>query len=376
MTSRRSDPGMDFFSELKEWSEIKLRIVDKYLDSYMRIRGGSKPLVYFVDGFAGPGYYGLNRQEGSAIRTARFAYALSEAKPYRLSCIYTESDEERCGQLSEALKDFDPNIVQIRCGPFLDQLPHILQAIKRQPAIVFLDPFGVKGIAPADLVPLLQRRDTELIVNFNTPRLMKLAGFEDSTAKDAAGKRRLVSYVLGEDPRVLEPEWRQLWLQLGRDGVKWADWAARRYAEKLTQEGIRQYALSYPVREYYGGNPKYHLIFATRSMKAIPVMNDIVSTEEDELFEKVKITKQLDFLGEFRDSSRVARLRALTQEIHIYGLAHQGCNREQIFEHFTTKYFGQLKKKHYRYAVGQLIEGGRARFEPGKRDDTTLLHFL
>ena len=42
-----------FFDELKQWSEIKLRILTKYLDTYLRFRLGSHRRIYYVDGFAG-----------------------------------------------------------------------------------------------------------------------------------------------------------------------------------------------------------------------------------------------------------------------------------------------------------------------------------
>ena len=72
--SRRSSIDDVFFEELKEWSEIKLRIVEKYMRAYMKKRGSSHPVIYYIDGFAGPGLYGKpgdERRGGSPLRRER-----------------------------------------------------------------------------------------------------------------------------------------------------------------------------------------------------------------------------------------------------------------------------------------------------------------
>ena len=75
-----------FFGELREWSERKLNILEKYLDPFVKILG-SRPrsrYVYYVDAFAGSGVY-LDGSKGSAIRAAELAYRYQqENKTYHL----------------------------------------------------------------------------------------------------------------------------------------------------------------------------------------------------------------------------------------------------------------------------------------------------
>ncbi len=364
-----------FFDELKDWSEIKLRLLTKYFDAYQRIRGGSHPRIYYVDGFAGAGEYGdgATRREGSPVRLARLAQQIAAAgKPYQLICINTEIDPGNCAKLERALAGFPTGLAQVRCGAFADHLPAILATISGAPAVFFLDPFGVKPITLAQTEPLLRRPDTELLLNVNTRRLRLMAGFEDSESKDRAAKLRLVSAVLGEDPAAAPPEWLREWQRLD-DPLRWETWAAGAYARRLLERSpYLQYALSYPVRETYRANPKYHLIFATRSAKPIPIMNDFICTEEDDLFSKTELVTrggQTSFLGAVRESEHAERLAATVEEVHAYGLAHQGCTRPQLIQHFVRRNFGQFKQKHYRQMVDKLVRDGRASFANGRPND-------
>jgi three-Cys-motif partner protein len=376
MPSRRPRVEDTFFDELKVWSEIKLRIVENYLSAYMNKRGSSQPNIHYIDGFAGAGYYGderEDRKEGSPIRVARLAQRIIDTgKPNRLSCQFTELDEVKYISLQRALSQFDPEIVKVHHGPFEKLLPAILRQIGRAPAIFFLDPFGVKQIAMGDLGPILRRPDTELLLNLNTRRLRMLAGFEDSDSRDAKAKMALVSRVLGEDPDNQTPEWLAEWHRLGKNGRRWEAWAVQTYIQRLGDNSSHfQYGLNYPIRERYDAPPKYHLVFATRSAHAIPIMNDFVCTEDEGLFDAYLAQRggfQLGLFGEAVAHQPDTTVSALLDEIHMYGLCRQGCSRNDVINHFALERFGQFKKKHYRQAIDQLEATGRATFGEGTRD--------
>lgn len=382
---KRSSRGPDdtFFDELRTWSDIKLRILRKYCDTYQKIRGSAQPLIYYVDGFAGRGYFGEgpDRQPGSPVLLAQVAQeARAAGKPYRVVCINVEIRQDWFTDLSEALAAFDSEIVRLLCGDFHARLPEILGIIQSAPAVFFLDPFGVKQIKLADIDPLLRRNDTELFINFNTPRLRKLAGFEDSDAPEAGAKIRLVSEVLGEDPMDQAPEWLDQWHRLNKNGTKWEKWAVNKYIERLVNRSPHlSRAVAYPVRERYDSSPKYYLIFASRYPKAFSIVNDLVCTEEDNLFERTDAAKrgpQMSLFESERLSGQETRLQETLDEIHAFGLANQGCLRPHIIDHFIMKDFGALKIKHYRRAVGELVAQRRARFSNNRANDNDAITFL
>lgn len=367
-----------FFREKKSWSNSKLRVLEKYIDAYMRKRGRSHGCVYYVDGFAGAGEYesGPSDLLGSPLRIERLASEISSRPASgQLNCIFTELRVDYFQRLSNALAGRESGRVQLMQGSFLEHLPSILSTIGGAPAIFFIDPFGVKGVTPVDLHPILQRPDTEILISFFSPRLLRLAGFEDSEAKDAGAKLRLVSRVLGEDPDEDNPEWLREYRCLN-NGLKWEQWAAKRYAERLLEASSHlQYVVSYPIREKHGANPKYHLTFATRSRHPMPIMNDILCTEEDDLFDGIKLSgssSQMSFLYAFRQSDQEGRLAKLVEEIHSYGLVHQGCSRDRLIEDFVFKYPAELKKKHYRKALDHLVQSGRAQFATGPKDSAPI----
>ncbi len=375
---------VDFFDGLKDWSEIKLRILTKYFRAYLYKRGSRNPKLFYVDGFAGTGRYGENEEEfkeGSPVRMAKFVQELADSpKPYQLVCINTEIDPERFAKLQESLLGFDPALVQARRGAFQEHLSDILDITRGAPGLFFLDPFGVRPIKLADLLPLLQRPDTELLLNLNTRELRRLAGFEDSNNKQAKAKLRLLNQVLGEHADDPAPEWLRTWREL-QDGITWEGWAARAYMDRLLSESpYLQYAAAYPIRESYRGNPKYYLVFATRSVDAMVIMNDLLCTEEDDLFtktENVTSTGQISLFGDtFRQSEQEARLAELLDEIHAYGLGNQGCTRDELINHFVLAKFGQFRTTHYRQALDKLVKDGRARFAKQERKHIDPITFL
>jgi len=370
----------DFFDEKKDWSRVKHSILKKYLDIYTNIRGSKNPLLFFIDGFAGPGWYGSGdqREQGSPILAAELAQrAISEGKPYRLHCILVEGDPDRAEQLAEAMSGFDRSLATVMPGPFSEWRPTILRQIGDHPALFFLDPWGVKGIELSDIQSLLDRPDTELLIRLDAERLRRLAGNEDSAAPESVGKLRRVSLVVGEDPDDPEGGWLGQWRQLG-SSLEWEEWAVATYARRLRERSPHlQHAVPYPVRETYRSRPKYYLIFATRYPPAVGYMNEVVCIEDENLFSSTEAVRgaQLSFLGDIHVQERESRLRDLMEEIHQYGIAHQRVSRSDIMQHFAVRRFGQFMKKHYRQAIDALVAAGRARYD-GRANDKAPIIFL
>lgn len=385
MAGKKSNTEAKFFDELKVWSEIKHRILTKYTVIYHRYRGGRNPDIYYVDGFAGAGRYrndrGGNCRDGSPVILAKVAQEIaSSGKPYRVHCINVEIDPGNYADLKLCLEEFDAAIVDTKLGSFSETLPDIVRTIGVCPAFFFLDPFGVQELKLTELTPLLRRSDTELLLNLNTRRLRMLAGFEDSlTARDRDAKLRLVSEVLGEAPGNPEPDWLKEWYRLN-DPIAWEGWAARRYAALLTRlSPFLKFSVSYAVRDSYLANPKYYLVFATRAWEAVEAMNDLVCTEEDNLFETteaVTMTGQFTMFATLRETEHNDALDYLLRRMHSYGLAHQGCCRKELIRHFMAEHFGQFKHKHYRQALDRLVAEGKARFAGQQKKDLNPITFV
>ncbi len=370
--SNRADDRADFFDELRFWSRIKLRILDKYLDAYIRKRGSFNPRIVYIDGFAGQGTYGPEKEEGSPLILARRAQRIAnEKRPYRLICLNTEIDEQRCANLQAALAEFDPELVHTFCGAFQERLPELLALMRKSPAVCFLDPFGVVGISVDDIRPLLERPDTEILLNLSTPTMHRLAGFANSPAPEAKGKVAQLSRILGEDQNNPNPEWLQMRQRLTSD--QWEEWAVKRYIGLMQDASPHlKYGVAYAVREHHGGGVKYYLVFATRSMDAFPFMTDFICTEEDDLALQAEIasrpTGQLSMFAPMHISKREERYNKVIEEIHTYGLANQGINRTDLIQEFSYRFMGEFRQKDFRFMVDRLVESKRVEFGPGPKD--------
>ncbi len=84
-----SDNQAEFFAELKEWSERKLRLLEKYVEPAARILGATHGLVFYVDGFAGRGVYDDKAQtKGSPVRIAKLAEKFEqEGRSYLITAL-------------------------------------------------------------------------------------------------------------------------------------------------------------------------------------------------------------------------------------------------------------------------------------------------
>lgn len=299
---------------------------------------------------------------------ARLAQQITdEGRPYRLYCINTEKDDDRCQRLRTALAEFSREHVFVLCGAFKDRLPDVIDLMEDAPSVCFLDPFGVDGISPGDLLPLLQRPDTEFLLNLNTRALHRLAGSADSDAAAARAKMNLISYVLGDDIRDPLPEWLHQRQRLSTS--EWEAWVVSRYFQHLT--GLSRdlvYGVSHAVREKQGGGAKYYLIFASRSKAPFPFMNDFICTEDDELSRKAELGKrplgQTLMFEPAHEAARRDHFEEMMDEIHTYGLAHQGSTTASIIEDFSITHLGEFMQKHYRRMIDALVTEGRAEIAP------------
>ncbi|MCZ7672262.1 MAG: three-Cys-motif partner protein TcmP [Chloroflexi bacterium] len=137
--------SQEFFGELKEWSERKLKILEGYVDPFVKVLGKPVQQVYYIDAFAGAGIY-RNGEMGSAIRAAELALNYqNQGKPYRLKCINIESNKENFENLEANTADYGDLVLNLY-GTFPENLVQVLDETIGNPALFFLDPFGVKGI--------------------------------------------------------------------------------------------------------------------------------------------------------------------------------------------------------------------------------------
>jgi three-Cys-motif partner protein len=234
----------DFFDQRREWSRWKHELLRRYLPKFAGILGSRYSTVYYVDAFAGAGTYGGNPPiPGSPIIAATLGYAIAQGKwKYELRCINVEPDARHFQELCDATSCY-PLIENLR-GTFKERLADIVAKVGAYPTLVFIDPFGYKGMEWDAMTRLAQRArtgKTELLINFQSPKIDRGAGWLDSYGQPAQlGFVNSLNALMGTD------EWQPI-IQAGLPREERDEQLTSLYAERLANlfHGI---VSPYPVR--------------------------------------------------------------------------------------------------------------------------------
>ena len=250
------------------WSRWKHAILLEYLKAMSAILRSWNE-IYYVDGFAGPGRYKEDGIDGSPRLAAQHAKTLaSSAAGYSLQCINVESDPEVFQNLEISTSEFSDHTVNLR-GEFGQFVPEILRIVGNQPTLFFLDPIGVKGLEWSSLLPVFSRKSTtEILVRFDAQTATRRTG------NDAALHKTFNS-ILGEDNS-------QYWQRYVSDEALYPIDRKTRltmaYEDKLQQHF--EFVARIPIRSS-DDHLKYYLLFATRNVKGVQVMNDVFYNMRD-----------------------------------------------------------------------------------------------
>ncbi len=252
----------------KPWSRWKHKILDDYLPALAAILQ-SRETIYYVDGFAGPGRYTEDDTEGSPLLAARHAQKLASSNSnYALKCLNVESDPKVFRNLQASTSEFGM-LVHNYNGDFANFIDRILQEVADKPALFFLDPIGVKELAWSVLEPLFQRvATTEFLMRFDAQTALRLTG-------EGAHLHHTFNAVLGEsDSRY----WQDRLHHCGQSPTEKRDCLTKAYEDKVTR--YFQYVTRIPIRDDRN-RLKYYLLYATRNLKGVQLMNDVLVAIND-----------------------------------------------------------------------------------------------
>lgn len=379
-----SQPGQDdFFDRMHEWSERKLQLLKKYVEPAVKILG-SIDQIYYVDGFAGRGTY-RDGAKGSPIIIAELAQQYErEGKSYSFRCINVEENDEYFANLQEETAKFG-RIVQNLHGRFADHLDRILRIIGNQPAIFFLDPFGIKGIDWSAVRKIINRAaPTDLWIRFDHIDVRRLDGNYEVNEK----KFDLLPTVFG----IHDEDYLHSLLASGDTPGDRIQTCMELYRDRLEGEFKRTkqtgYADAYAIKALTGQD-KYYLIFATAHEKGIILASNTVYGVEENYQRE---------LQEYQESQRLEGMQAeqlyliplvepTAEEIFHDKVTHlkadiwrickgQKLSRRHIHAGILKKWFGRIKARHMTEALKALKNEGYILEDSGPiSDDKTLFKF-
>ena len=214
--------------------------------------------IVYVDCFAGPWCDDSDDIEGTSIarsidimQKARNSLA-ANGKYVTMRALYIERDDDAFARLETYLST-KRSAVKTHClkGDFVDLRPQILEWVGRNAfAFFFVDPKGYRDVALPHLRPLLERPQSEFLINF----MYSFVNMANSDKNRETFSQRLLE-LFGEIPNVdgLSPTEREDYLLL-------------LYTHRV-KDGVGSEARATAVRvlDPTKDRTKYHLVYLTRN---------------------------------------------------------------------------------------------------------------
>jgi three-Cys-motif partner protein len=269
--------------DIQSQTKIKLSVLRNYLAAWATVLKHRERLLYYVDGFAGPGWYNDpktgNKVAGSPAQVAQLYLDHRKRRgwQYELRLINVESDKTHFKELvKESLRFQNDVIIENIQGEFLDHLYQILTKIGEYHTFFFIDPFGISGIKFTEMETVFKRPNTEVLLNFNYDGLQRCLG-ELANLNHPDSKRRKkaintidrVCKMLNATPRELKEI-----VEASRIPKEKKVFLLKKYRDSLW----KYKTLVYPLPVNYPGQERtfYYLIFMTENIIALKIMKDVM----------------------------------------------------------------------------------------------------
>ncbi|HUT54432.1 MAG TPA: three-Cys-motif partner protein TcmP [bacterium] len=355
----RADQIHDFFKAKREWSKVKDEILGKYIACYLKtIQHRGRPII-IIDAFAGPGNFG-DGSDGSPLITCKTIEKVFKREA-GIGCIFSDSHPAHRTALEACLCEFiDKGIAEKPLSDFAETLSRALEVGKDSTLFFYLDPYGIKDL-DFDTVRQIYERDssqsTEVLINFNFRTFMRMSGnwnYNDSASevsnKVKDSKTETVNRVMGGD------YWRAIVTNPSLDKIQREDAVVGAYMDKV--RAFFNYTFSIPVKELDDGSnipaddlAKYHLIFGTRSPRAVVYMNDVANIALEPYFNQFTQGLLFPMTPERYEQKSLEEVKSAI----IGAVSQQPMKRPQIYEAVIPMFFLQYRSKDYRAMIESLV---------------------
>lgn len=364
-----------FFKEKRSWSKVKDKIVSDYVSCYLNTVHLLNRNIVLVDAFSGPGQFG-DGTDGSPLIICKAINEISKRKGRRVgaSCVFSDTRPAHRVALKGNLAEF---VRAGLCGePFAEcseAIAHAIDTYRNSTIFFYLDPFGIRDIEFEMIRQIFERNpssSTEVLINFNFRTFMRMSGNwgYDSSAKDIAekvksGKVETVNKAMGGD------YWQAIVTDPRLNKLDREDAVIQAYLEQLRK--YVRFAYAIPVKERTPDQVSvpvdelahYHLIFGTRSPKAVEYMNDVALNALEPYL--VQFTDGLLF--DLTPERYQPAERNTVKDAMVAAVSRQSLLRPDIYEAVIPQFFMSYRKKDHRAMLEELVyKEGRLFADPRK----------
>ena len=267
-----------FFDEPKEQSLIKARIVEKYFWAWAKViiskvkkGSSSNQKIAYVDLFAGAGRY-EDGSKSTPVKVLETAIADPDMRNMLVS-IFNDADVENVNSLQQAI-DSIPGIENLKYRPRIskyevgEDIVKTFQSMKLVPTLLFVDPWGYKGLSLQLVNSVVKDWGCDCIFFFNYNRINM--GLSNDAVKEHINALfgQVGADQLRERLKTLTPQEREL--------------TVVEYICEALKEMGGKYVLPFRFRHEMGNRTSHHLIFVSKHPKGYEIMKEIMAKESSE----------------------------------------------------------------------------------------------
>lgn len=264
-------PNTRFFSEIREHSTIKAKIVSDYFWAWAKVimptvkQNGSQRIAY-IDLFAGPGRYkdGTKSTPLLVLEKAIQDPAMREM----LIAIFNDKNQDHSFSLQQAINTL-PDVQSLKHPPKVHnyevgtEIVALFSQMRLIPTPFFVDPWGYKGLTLQLINSVLKNWGCDAIIFFNYNRI----------------NMGLSNPAVQEHMNALFTAARAARLRQCLDGLPSSERelaVVEEIANALTGLGAK-YVLPFCFKNEAGNRTSHHLIFVTKHFKGYEIMKAIMA---------------------------------------------------------------------------------------------------
>lgn len=349
-----------FFEEKRNWSRRKDEILRCYLSAYIpKIMNLKRPVI-IIDGFAGPGLF-EDQSHGSPLiicNAVKDALSKNLRARQKLRVVCIEKDEEIFAKLESNLKHFE--FASAKHGSFIDFADKIAQVANTHSLFLYVDPFTVRGLVWEELDRIYSSLDSgssvEVLLNLNSQSFVRealsvlktdLSGMDDESSGD--------EQVIGDTQiatlnSIAGGTW---WKELIAERLDFPSTVtefSRRYCEQMKRRFAE--VVFHPIKaKPHHTVAKYDLVFGTRHVDGLKLMNDEMVKSRRELAD-MALPKE-PTLFEVRSEELVPDVQRLPQI--ILDIARIPSARKEVMAVVVKSHFCEFHQTEIRRCIATLL---------------------
>lgn len=350
----------EFFDESTEQSRVKAAIVHEYfwawakvILSVMQKQGDGGPIAY-IDLFAGPGRY-KDGTLSTPLLILQKAMANTDLRN-RLVTLFNDVESEHVSALKREIAQL-PGVESLKFQPRVEgeevgtEIVRKFEQRRPVPTLLFVDPWGYKGLSLALINSVLKNWGCDCIFFFNYNRINP--GLNNEAVKEHMDvlfgmerARQLREELAGlssseREPAIIEA----LCAAVGGLGAK--------------------YVLPFCFKDDRGARTSHHLVFATKNPVGYGIMKDIMAKHSSEQHQGVASFGYCPASTIHPMLFELNRPLDDLEEMLLRDFAGQTLTTRQIYDRHNVG--RPYLMKNYKAVLLKMENGGLVRCEPQKR---------